>query len=407
MTANQANNANIAESLHAQAQLENHTEPLGGGEEDDDVLSEDTGPQSYAAAAKPTWTLEIHLYREDKSSDYNVSEEEMFHLIYKRLGVPIGGLVSIDDTPMRKILLELKTEVTAETLNITQALQIRKNLMTRPLQSMDKEKIVKIYWAPTRMPNDNIDNVMKIFGDIITPTKNKVITPRPDADPNSWEAQMAGVIVAEREVGIKIKHNIPSYIMIRGTRVKVDYQGQPKTCSFCSRYWTTCVGGGKADKCKKNGGQEKPTKIAFKQLVNKIKGKEVNAQETSGPLIPLTIPDPDRVQFSGFPEDWPLENFRAWLDSNQIAFLEPMLFKGGRPGSFHIATVSEGEDVLNLSGNEAREMVEKLNGSQLLMEDGKTKRRIRVESGVLLQLSHLEIQHRLRTRVLRRSQLNL
>ena len=139
MTANLANNANIAESLHAH--LENHTEPLGGGEEDEDVPTEDTGPQSYAAAAKPTWTLEIHLYREDKSSDYNVSEEEMFHLIYKRLGVPAGGLVSIDDTPMRKILLELKTEVTAETLNITQALEIRRNLMTRPFSQWTKRRL--------------------------------------------------------------------------------------------------------------------------------------------------------------------------------------------------------------------------------------------------------------------------
>ena len=184
------------------------------------------------------------------------------------------------------------------------------------------------------------------------------------------------------EVGIKIKHNIPSYVVIRGSRIRVEYPGQPKTCSYCAKYWTTCVGGGKADKCKKNGGQEKPTKVAFRQLISKIKGKEKNGQETSGPLIPKLIPDPDRVSFSGFPENWALKDFKEWLDRSNVSFLEPMLFKSGRPGSFNIASVVEGDTVMKISGAEATEIVEKLNGTQIQFKDGAAmkKRRIRVEA---------------------------
>lgn len=50
----------------------------------------------------------------------------------------------------------------------------------------------------------------------------------------------------------------------------------------------TCPGGGKVDK--KAKGEEVPLKTALKQLVARIKKKEVNPQESSAPLIPVHIP---------------------------------------------------------------------------------------------------------------------
>ena len=56
-----------------------------------------------------------------------------------------------------------------------------------------------------------------------------------------------------------------------------------------------------------------------------------------------------------------------------------MLFKSGKPGSFNIASVAEGDTVLALSGKEAAELVEKLNGVGVTVEGAKAKR-IRVEA---------------------------
>ena len=138
---------------------------------------------------------------------------------------------------------------------------------------------------------------------------------------------MDGVITPERNLLLKIHHNIPSFIIVKGTKLRVYYPGQPKTCGRCHRYWNTCPGGGKVDKCKKAKGEEKPLKTAFKQLVARIKKKEINPQESSSPLVPMNIPDPDEIVFSGFKEDMGMPVFTAWLKSNEINFKEVMVFK--------------------------------------------------------------------------------
>ena len=343
---------------------------------------EQGSPRTYAQAAANTWILELHLVREDKGNNYHVTKPELLRLIYKRLRVPVGGLVSYDDCHFKKIILELKAEVRADQLNVTQALEIKKGLLTKPLQSAEKPRMVKLYWCPVKMPNGDIDNVIKNFGEIEVGTKHVVMPPAAeDADPESWEALMAGVVTPEREVIMKITTNIPSLIMIRGQKVKVEYQGQPKTCSYCQKYWATCPGNGNVEKCKKNGGQEKSVKTAFKQLLNKIKGKEQNGQETSGPLVPGFIPDPDRVSFSNFPETWSVSDFMGWLDSKAVPFLEPMIFKGGRPGTFTITSVKEFDEELKLTGKDAIDMVDKLNGVEI--DNGNKaipNKRARVES---------------------------
>ena len=355
--------AQIAEELAAHAQLSEHQEPLG----DQDIQDgEDGSPMqvTYSEIAAEVYSITLHLFREDKSNDFYVSYEDAYKLIFKRLMVPDGALVSIDTTSYKKIVIELKKTVNPIDLNITQALEVRPGLKTRPLQAPDTDKVVKIQWAPMKLPNADIDEVIGIFGEIKAPTSHVVL--RATADSPAWEKAMDGVKTADRVCTIKIINNIPSYIIVKGIKLKVDYSGQPKTCGRCHKYWAACPGGGKIDKCKKNKGEEKTLKLAFKQVVNRIKKKEVSPQETSAPLIPGKIPDPDQITFSGFKEDTSLNTFMAWLDANNIAFLEPMCFKGKKPGSFNITSVEDDDgDLLNLSGDEAKQMVDKLNGVSL------------------------------------------
>ena len=68
---------------------------------------------------------------------------------------------------------------------------------------------------------------------------------------------MAGTRTSERYCKMKITTNIPSVIMVRGTKLRIDYPGQPKTCSRCMKFWSSCPGSGKVEKCKKEGGEEK------------------------------------------------------------------------------------------------------------------------------------------------------
>ena len=126
-----SNLANIPESLAAQAELEHHQEPLDPVPEVEGELpmeedGENDGPRTYAQATVNTWILELHLVREDKGWDFHITKPELGRLIFKRLLVPAGGLVSYDDSYFKKIVLELKSDVRADQLNVTQALEVRK-----------------------------------------------------------------------------------------------------------------------------------------------------------------------------------------------------------------------------------------------------------------------------------------
>ena len=137
-------------------------------------------------------------------------------------------------------------------LNITQSLMVRPGLWTKPLQMPEKDRKVNIRWASMKMSNKEIEKTLAIFGEVTVSVDHVVIWGGSEA----WMKAMNGVKTADRACRMKIQHNIPSMIMVRGVKLRVDYSGQPKTCSRCFKYWGACPGDGKADKCKKAGGEE-------------------------------------------------------------------------------------------------------------------------------------------------------
>ena len=384
---------NIPESEAAKAALAGQNAPPGmeqvtdapnGGNGDNlDELSEveeieESGGETmdYAGAVRDTYLLDIFLYREDNSKDFQISYKEVSEVVFKRLGVPQGMLRSVDTTPYKKFTIELDNMVQLGNLNITQSLQVRSGLYTRPLQAPEKDREVLINWAPMKIPGKDIESVLKWFGTITVPVENVVLR---DTGHDDWTSYMDGVITTERRCKMKISTNIPSLIMVRGIKMRCSYPGQPKTCSRCMRYWSSCPGGGKVEKCKKEApNDEKDLKTFFKNFMNRLKRKEKGLPEveaTSGPVIPEHIPDPDAVRFTGFPEDVSLEEFKEWLDEKGICFLDPMVFKETKPGAFSIATVKfQDGEMHKLEAQEAADLVTKLNGITF----DKTNKRIMV-----------------------------
>ena len=341
---------------------EEHLDP-DLGSEGDDMVTEESGGMNYANAAKTTWLLTLNLYREDKSNDFVVSYREVAELVFKRLGVPNerGLLHSVDTSSYKKIELELDNQVKEGNLNITQSLQVRSGLWTRPIQAPEKDRLINIKWAPMKMVNADIEAVLKWFGEITVGVTNNVFL---DTGKDDWTSMMIGVKTADRSCKMKVEHNIPSIILIRGTKVRIDYPGQPKTCSRCCKYWSACPGSGKVEKCKKEGGEEKDVKVFFKNLMTRLKRKG-GAETESDPVVPEFIPNPDMIRFNGFPEDYKVKDFKEWLNANAVNFLDPMVFKEKKPGVFSIATVETEEgETFKLEADEAADIVTRLNGSQ-------------------------------------------
>ena len=363
--------ANVSEEQAAHSELNDHQAPhtgAGVGDTDldiEEILDEAARSQSYAQVASNTKTLELHLAREDKSNDYYVSYAEAATLVFKRLNVPEGMLMAIDNTPYKKLIIELDGSVNISQLNLTQALEVRRGLKTRPLQSPDTDREIRITRAPMKMDNEEIKNVLRLFGEITYNIRHVVLEPSAGAAPDSWQVLMRGVKTAERTLRMKVKTNIPSFIMVLGTKLKVDYAGQPKTCPRCQKYWAMCPGSGKVDKCKKNGGEEKDCKVSFKSLVNRLKKKEKGEGdiEPSAPLVPGYIPNPDQITFSNLPEDMDMDGFAQWLDEKSITFLASMCFKGNKPGTFIISSYEDDNgEMVHLNAGEAQDIVTKLHG---------------------------------------------
>ena len=131
-------------------------------------------------------------------------------------------------------------------------------------------------------------------------------------------------------------------IMVRGVKLRVDYVGQPKTCSRCMKVSVVCPGGAKADKCKKAGGEEVKLSTFFKKLVKSLKkdGKTTTDAPRVDAVVPTYVPDPDEVRFTGFAEDTKLDVFKKWLDANGINYLDPMVFQGKKPTPSFLACPS-------------------------------------------------------------------
>ena len=185
-----------------------------------------------------------------------------------------------------------------------------------------------------------------------------------DTGKDDWTSLMIGVKTADRSCKMKVETNIPSIILIRGTKVRIDYAGQPKTCSRCCKYWSVCPGTGKVEKCKKEGGEERDVKVVFKNLMSRLKRKG-GADSESNPVVPEFIPNPDMIRFNGFPEDYKVKDFKEWLNANEVNFLDPMVFKERKPGVFSISTVETEEgETFNLEAEEAADIVTRLNGIQ-------------------------------------------
>ena len=232
------------------------------GSKGDEVNEGESGSMNYANAAKSMWLLTLNLYREDKSNDFVVSYKEVAELLFKQLGVPnVRGLLhSADTSSYKKIELELDKMVQEGNLNITQSLQVRSGLWTRPIQVPEKDRLVNIKWAPMKMVNADIESVLT---EITVRVTNNVFL---ETGKDKWTSYMVGVKTLDRSCKMKVEHNIPSIILVRGTKVSIDYAGQPKTCSRCCKNWSMCPGTGKVERCKKEGGEEKDkVKVVLKK----------------------------------------------------------------------------------------------------------------------------------------------
>ena len=312
------------------------TEPM------EEMCGDDVGPTDVALATgnqskmhhELTFTLES-----DKKGDTHVSVSDVARLVYNRLMAPPKSLILYDDTQFKKLTLWLRPEVDVGRLILTQGLEIRPGLRTKPLVGANREKDVHIYWAPISLTNEAIAKSLEVFGDLkehfasdgdtVFHVWNKIYKAKEDDD--DVTKMMDGVTLTDRQCKMIVKHPIPSHILIGGVKVKISYEGQARTCGRCYKYWSACPGGGKADICRakaeeaareaESGGKKKQKAPSMKEHWKKVEKKLAKKMaEGQNPSLNEGVagkpPPPTCVRVTSLPDDITLPEFINILKSN-------------------------------------------------------------------------------------------
>ena len=273
-------------------------------------------PNNYAGAAGAGRHKLTFLLEAEKKNDFFVTVADVARLVYCRLDAPPNSLLEFDDVAYGKLTVYLRGEVDLGALNLTSALKIRDGLMTKPFKREIPEKLVNIYWAPATLSNEKIQEQLSKFG-TINPhvgVMNKIYHAKPDDD--DITKMMDGVILPDREVYMAVLLPIPSHILVDGVKIKIVYQGQPRTCARCFRYWGQCPGGGNSAECKKKAEEENKKKEekgekakkapSLKKKMNQLEKtleEKMKIQKEKHEINVKNKPVPTLILISGLPQE--------------------------------------------------------------------------------------------------------
>ena len=284
------------------------------------MASASGGMAAYLAAAKTKVVgkkIVLNLSKDDDAISWNVSRDELSKLVYEKMGIPEGKIDAIDDSMFKKIVVYLKPGVDNNDYLTTSTYLVRPGLKVEPTRAMDGLVAVRIFWTAFDLDNGEIKNALSFFGDVV----GEIEYMNFGKGNTSVSDKLRNVKTGNRVVKMKIKKNIPSYILIGGKKAKVIYNGQLKTCARCHKVAEHCPGESDASKCDNEGGDRRDIMLTYDQIIEEAKEVNIGYQLNA-----------EYMDLAGFPEDWCAPDVRDWLlnEGLDITFehLKSTEFKG-------------------------------------------------------------------------------
>ena len=211
--------------------------------------------------ASPTW-LEMHLFRDNETTSFTISDDELATILYSRFNFGEFDIVQIDHASMKLIRILVRAGVNVNNHKNDSAYQVRPGLYILPMKEMKQEKIVKLSWLPEEVTNDQVCEVLELFGTVTKTPVNMKYAIKDNAP--ALTKRLRNVLSNDRKVEMIIERNIPSYIKIQERKVKVWYQGQNFSCARCYKPFRQCPGRAIAKDCQKNKGKKEENLLRMK-----------------------------------------------------------------------------------------------------------------------------------------------
>ena len=191
--------------------------------------------------------ISCNLLRTDESTPYTLSNDDIANLVFKILKLDEKDILSIDTHSMRTVKIEISLKVDFDRHALTSAVELKPGILVQPMKEIKKERWVKLQWIPSEMQDSDIKAVMNLFGEVMDGPYQTNFEIPDNADPLT--KKLRNIKTNSRIIEMVINRNIPSYIKIKKTRVKVVYQGQDFTCAKCLQSFKHCPKNAKAAEC--------------------------------------------------------------------------------------------------------------------------------------------------------------
>ena len=113
----------------------------------------------------PKW-MEMRLHRDNDNIPYTVNNDELAKLLYDRFRFGEFDIIKIDYSAMKVIKVKVRAGVDIEQHKNTSAYSIRPGLWVLPMKEIKQEKRIKLSWLPNEVTNEEITEVLELFGTV-------------------------------------------------------------------------------------------------------------------------------------------------------------------------------------------------------------------------------------------------
>ena len=269
-------------------------------------------------STKAPYRIIIFFRKNSQSPNINLSDLQKGRLVYRKLNVPRGKCLLLDDSKPDRIILKIAGDVPVYTLHLSVSHKAKKGLWTKPVAPVTKPVKVSINGTGLDTRADTIKDFLKNFGNLSSRVTNQVYESKEDDDDDA--KAMAGVMKSDREAWIKLKTHIPSAVIIENKKVVIKYNGQPRQCTRCLRKLHLCPAKGWPkmceeifnDKSRPDGVPRGDLPKMMDELMSKIMPRDESGGTEEGGIVV------DFVDIEGVPEAMDLDQMHQFLVDNNI-----------------------------------------------------------------------------------------
>ena len=323
------------------------------------------GPQGsqgkgYAAAVaasnnqrKETKWIQVEMFKSEKSTKLQMTEEEHAKIV-RKLNINPKQLYAIDDHQKITLHFEIDANVDLSTLNLHEAIQVRKGLRTKPVKQHAHMEFIKVYKTSIKDSDASIAEMFADFGEVLSITKQ---TYQPKRESSETLKQMAGVKKGDRDVTLRLHSYLPSFGVLtteHGTKkVKFTRAGAIKTCVRCGRKeklaegddssLQTCPAEGDPTACKTADPDfNKTQEQIWDEWRLYARSQRLDAVETVFSEITADTVEVFNINILATRED-----LKAWLDSKNVVIPLQKIQNDENPRKKKISGLSK-EEVMSL-----------------------------------------------------------